>query len=81
MTITIPDSVLESARTSEAELRQEIAVVLYQKERLTLAQASRLAEMDRLQFQHLLASRGLTVHYVVEDFEQDLATLRGLGRL
>jgi predicted HTH domain antitoxin len=81
MTITIPDSVLESARMSEAELRQEIAIVLYQREKLTLAQASRLAEMDRLQFQYLLASRGLNVHYGVEDFEQDIATLRGLGRL
>jgi predicted HTH domain antitoxin len=66
---------------TEAELRQEIAIVLYEKEKLTLAQASRLADMDRLTFQHLLASRGLTVHYGVEDFEQDVATLRGLGRL
>jgi predicted HTH domain antitoxin len=66
---------------SESELRQEIAILLYQKERITLAQASRLAEMDRLQFQHLLASRGLTIHYGVEDFEEDLATLRDLGRL
>lgn len=60
MTITIPDSVLESARMSEAELRQEIAILLHQKEKITLAQASRLAEMDRLQFQHLLASRGIS---------------------
>jgi predicted HTH domain antitoxin len=66
---------------SEAELRQELAVVLYEKEKLTLAQASRLAEMDRLQFQHLLASRGLTIHYGIEELEQDVATLRGLGRL
>jgi predicted HTH domain antitoxin len=81
MTITIPDCVLESARMSESELRQEIALVLYEKEKITLAQASRLAEMGRLQFQHLLASRGLFINYDVEDFEQDLATLRGLGRL
>ena len=79
--MTIPDRVLESARMSEPELRLEIAVLLYEKEKLTLAQASRLAEMGRLQFQHLLASRGLLVHYGVEDFEQDLDTLRGLGRL
>jgi predicted HTH domain antitoxin len=78
--MTIPDRVLESARMSEPELRLEIAVLLYEKEKLTLAQASRLAEMSRLQFQHLLASRGLLVHYGVEDFEQDLETLyeRGL---
>lgn len=81
MTITIPDALLDSARMSESELRQEIALMLYEKEKITLAQASRLAGMDRLQFQHLLASRGGTIHYGVEDFEQDLETLRGLGRL
>jgi predicted HTH domain antitoxin len=79
--MTNPDSLLETACMSEAELRQEIAVLLYQKEKITLAQASRFAEMSRLAFQHLLASRGLTIHYGVEDFEQDMATLRGLGRL
>jgi predicted HTH domain antitoxin len=61
---------------SESELRQELAVVLFEKDRLTLAQASGLAGMDRLRFQHLLASRGISVHYDVEDFEEDLATLR-----
>ncbi len=55
--------------------------MLYEKEKITLAQASRLAGMDRLPFQHLLASRGGTIHYGVEDFEQDLETLRDLGRL
>jgi predicted HTH domain antitoxin len=59
----------------------EIAVLLYQREELTLAQAARLAEMGRVQFQHLLASRGIPLNYDVSDFEQDLATLRELGRL
>jgi predicted HTH domain antitoxin len=77
MNITIPDGV----RMTESELRQEIALLLYEREKITLAQAGRLAEMDRLQFQHLAASRGLVVHYGVEEFEQDLDTLHGLGRL
>jgi predicted HTH domain antitoxin len=77
MNITIPDGV----RMTESELRQEIALLLYEKENLTLAQASHLAEMGHLQFQRLAASRGLLVHYGVEDFEQDLETLRGLRRL
>lgn len=81
MGLTISDEVLQAARITESELRQEIAVMLFEKDKLTLAQASRLADMDRLQFQHLLASRGIPVHYGVEEFEQDLATLRSLGRL
>jgi len=77
----IPDELLQTAHMSEAEMLQEIAVLLYAKEKITLAQASRLAEMDRLQFQHLLASRRIPVNFGVSDFEQDLATLRSLGRL
>lgn len=80
MNVTIPDEILASARMSEPELRQELAIVLFQKDRVTLAMASRLAGMDRLRFQHLLASRDIPVHYDVEDFEEDLATLRDLGR-
>ena len=79
--LTIPRDVLLAARMTEAELRQEIAVTLFQQERLTAGQASRLAGSDRLQFQHLLASRGIGPHYDVEDFEDDLRTLEDLGRL
>ena len=54
---------------------------LFQKERLTLGQASRLAGMNQLEFQRLLAGRQIPIHYGVSDFEQDLQTLRELGRL
>lgn len=65
----------------EAELRQEIALVLFERERFTLAQAASFAGMERLRFQHLLASRGLCQHYDVPEFEADLETLRDLGRI
>lgn len=80
MGVIIPDEILQATRMTAEELRQEIAVLLFQKEKLTLAQASRLAGMSRLQFQHLLASRQIPVHYDVADFEEDLKTLSGLGR-
>jgi len=77
---TIPDEILQTTRMNEEELRLELAVALFQKDRLTLAQASRLAGIGRLRFQHLLASRDIPVHYGVEDFEQDLSTLQSLSR-
>lgn len=80
MSVTITDDVLQAAHLSEAELRQELALVLFQQERLTLAQAARLAGLDRFRFQHLLASRNIPVHYDIEDFEEDLETLRSLDR-
>jgi predicted HTH domain antitoxin len=80
MSVLIPDEILRASRLSERELKAEIAVMLFQKEKLTLGQASRLAAMDYLEFQHLLASRQIPVHYDVADFEQDLKTLGELGR-
>jgi predicted HTH domain antitoxin len=56
VSLTIPDALLQSARISEAELRQEIAILLFQRDKLTLAQASRFAHLSRLQFQHLLTT-------------------------
>lgn len=81
MSVVIPDEILQTTRMSEAELMQEIAVMLFQKEKLTLAQASRLAGMNRLQFQHLLASRRIPVHYDVTEFESDIKTLKEMGYL
>lgn len=77
--LVIPDAILQAARVSADELKREIAVLLFQQEKLTLAQASTLAEMPRLQFQHVLAGRGIAPHYDVADFQQDLETLRSLG--
>jgi predicted HTH domain antitoxin len=81
MNIIVPDEILTITRMTEAEMRQEIAVMLFQKEKLTLAQASRFAGINRIAFQHLLASRQIPVHYDVEDFEQDIKNLQEIGRL
>ncbi len=81
MRVVIPDGVLQAANLSKAELVHERAIVLFQQNRLTLAQASRLAQRDRISFQHVLASRHMSMHYDVNDFEEDLKTLHGLGQL
>jgi predicted HTH domain antitoxin len=81
MGLVIADEILQATGMSEAELRQEIAVLLFQREKLTLGQGSRLAQMNQLQFQHLLASRQIPVHYDLAEFDEDLQTLRELNRL
>ena len=81
MQVTIPDEVLTAAHISESELKQELALTLFQQERLTLAQASLLAEMGQLSFQALLAERQIPIHYGIEEFHEDLRTLRQMGRL
>lgn len=81
MPVTIPDEVLTAAHITEPELKQELALTLFQQERLTLAQASRLAELGQLAFQALLAERQIPIHYGVEEFREDLRTLRQTERL
>ena len=76
MPVTISDEVLTAAHLSEPELKEELALALFQQERLTLAQASRIAEMTQLAFQALLAERQIPIHYGVEEFREDLRTLR-----
>lgn len=81
MNIVIPEDLFYPTRMTETELLQELAVVLYQKEKLSLGQASKLAKMTQLQFQGLLGSRQINVHYDVAEFAQDLKTLQELGRI
>ncbi len=80
MPVTIPDEVLSAAHISESEIKQELALTLFQQERLTLAQASRLAEMTRLAFQALLADRQIPIHYGVEEFREDVRAVHPLER-
>ena len=81
MPVTISDEALKAAHISGPELKQELALALFQQERLTLAQASRLAEITQLAFQTLLAERRIPIHYGVEEFREDLQTIRRMERL
>jgi predicted HTH domain antitoxin len=72
--LNISDEILSATRMTEAEMRQEIAVMLFQKEKLTLAQASRFARMNRIAFQHLLASRQIPVHTMSKILNRILRT-------
>jgi len=80
MSIVIPDEIIQSTRLTAAELMQELALALFQREKLTIGQASRLAGMSQWQFQQLLGSRDIPVHYGVDDFEADLHTLEEMRR-
>ncbi len=81
MELTIADDLWQAARITESELRQELAVMLFQRHKLTMAQASRLSELSQLQFQHVLASRQIPWHYDETDLAADLVTLQRLNRI
>ncbi len=66
---------------SVQDLKVELAVHLFEQEWLTLGQAARLAEMHVGDFMELLAQRGVSLHYDVEEFKEDVATLKRLNLL
>lgn len=81
MSIVISEDILYATHMTEGEFLQEVAILLYQKGKLSLGKASHLARMGKIQFQLLLASRQIPINYDVADFEADLKTLRHLGQL
>ncbi|GAB3642305.1 UPF0175 family protein [Spirosoma arcticum] len=76
--MTITDDILQEANMTEAELKMELAVLLYQKQKLSMGLAARLADMDRIHFQLLLGSRQILVNYDEAAFEEDLQTIERL---
>jgi len=77
MLIEISDTVLRQAPayTSPEHMRVDFAVWLYERGRLTLAQAARLCERTRLQFQKILKENGVHLRYSIEDLQVDLQNM------
>ena len=75
ITIDLPDAL----QITEADLRTELAIALFQQQRITLGSASQLASLHQIELQRLIADRGICIHYEIEDLEQDLASLRQDG--
>lgn len=81
MSVILPDELMQASGWSEAELLQELVLFLFEKRKISIGQASNLLGMNLIQFQQLITSRGICVHYDVEDLAADVATLKQLGRL
>ncbi|NEQ38754.1 MAG: UPF0175 family protein [Okeania sp. SIO3I5] len=81
ITLEIPDEILQGKGLNEREWLQEIVIALFQQELITLARASRIAQMHQVDFQKLIGSRGICIHYDVENFEEDIRHLEERGWL
>jgi predicted HTH domain antitoxin len=79
--LEVSQDILDSARLTPSELKVEMAVHLYEQGRLSVGKARELADMGLWGFRQLLASRRIPPHYDETDLDEDVATLRELGRL
>lgn len=81
MSVVISDRVLEASGLTEEEFLQEIVLMLFQLKKISIGTASNLLDMNLIEFQHLIDSRNIGIHYDIEDLRDDVATLQRLGRL
>lgn len=79
MSITLPTELLQTAKMSEGELLQEIAIMLYQQQRIRLDEAAQLSGNAIDDFYQLLVHRNIVTPPTDPDDDPDeliLASLR-----
>ncbi|HEY7771458.1 UPF0175 family protein [Longimicrobium sp.] len=72
---SVLDEVLFVTHMTEDEFRLELAIMLYEREKVSMGWAADSSGVGRVTFQHLLASRGVAIPYDAA-YEQDLAAIR-----
>jgi len=61
--LLIEDTYIKASGLTEQELRLEIAIMLFEKEKLSLRKSASLAEMHWLDFMKELDKRNIALHY------------------
>jgi len=82
LSIDIPEELLINFKVPRQnwknELKKELAIQLYREGLISFGNARRLAEMSKWDFHDLLGNRKIPRQYDVEDFEDDLKTIKTL---
>ena len=81
MSVVIPDDILQAIKMTEDELKLEIAIMLYEQQKISSGKVRAWTGLTVIEFQHELAKRGLYINYDVEDFQDDVKTLQWLESL
>ncbi|BAY44257.1 hypothetical protein SAMD00079811_18530 [Scytonema sp. HK-05] len=81
MSVVIPDDILLSTKMTEDELKLEIAIMLYNQEKISGGKARAWTGLTVIEFQRELTKRGLCINYDVEDLQADIKTLQSMGLL
>jgi len=81
VSIEIPGEVIHATRMTPEDLKRELAIHLFREGKLSFGKARELAGLNVWEFQNLLGSRNIPLHYGVEEYEDDLRTLKEMGHL
>jgi predicted HTH domain antitoxin len=81
MSLIVSNELVQASGLSESELLQELVLILFQREKISLGSASRFLGITQLEFQALLAEKNLCIHYDVDELYEDVKNLQELGLL
>jgi predicted HTH domain antitoxin len=70
--VEISEDILDSARLTPEDVKQELALALYGQHRLSVGKARQLAGLSLWEFRQLSAMRGIAVHYDESELNEDL---------
>jgi predicted HTH domain antitoxin len=75
MIIQIEDKLLKEAGITEEHLKEQLALMLYDKKLFSMAQACRLVNLKRWDFLALMEKNNISLNYDESDLNQDLKTI------
>ena len=73
MVLEISDNIVQSSQMTEAEIRLELAILLFAKNRLTLGQARELADIDQDAFEKILIQKNLLYSFTKKTAQKRLS--------
>lgn len=75
MLIELPDAVLQNP-LDRNKMLLEIAIYLFEKDKLTLGKAAEFAGIPKMQMQNEIGDRGINMHYDEEMLQNDLKFIK-----
>jgi predicted HTH domain antitoxin len=81
MNVVIPDDILAASDLTEEDLKLELAIVLYKRAKISAGKACEWLGMNLIEFRRILSDRDIPINYALTDLQDDIETLRSLGRL
>ena len=79
ISVEIPREISHAVRMNADELKRELAVHLFEQDKLSFGKAREMAGMSVWGFMQLLKERNIAIHYDREAYEQDVETSPSLN--
>lgn len=77
--LVINDELVKELNMSEQEIKLEFAIWLYERDKISLRKAARIASLPWLSFSKILVQRNIpTVKMSNEEFETEVSTVNSL---